>query len=147
MRVILGADHAGVASKDRLKAWLGRQKIPCIDMGSYDAESEDDYVDYAEKVARHIARHRNDRGILICGTGTGMVIAANKIKGVRASVAYDQYSARMARHDNDTNILALRGRHFPYRRLEAIVATWLATPFSGEPRHRRRVRKIRDLER
>jgi ribose 5-phosphate isomerase B len=105
-----------------------------------------DYPDYAIQVAEKVAEDKNLRGILVCGTGTGMTIAANKVKGVRAAAAYDAYSAKMSRIDNDTNVLGLRGRFFPFRRVKKIIHIWLETPFSGKDRHKRRIQKIADYE-
>ncbi|MFQ5475187.1 MAG: ribose 5-phosphate isomerase B [Candidatus Nanoarchaeia archaeon] len=142
--VILGSDHAGHRVKEMIKEYLDDKDIPYDDLGS-DGMKDDDYPDYAFAVARKVAKS-NSRGILICGTGTGMVIAANKIKGIRAVAAYDTYTAKMSRHDNDANILCLRGRFFPIGRIRQIVAVWLRTPFSNEPRHKRRVEKIKREE-
>jgi len=145
MRVFIGADHAGVGLKERIKKYLKRKRIPYKDVGT-DSTASVDYPDYAVRVAHRVAKDKNSKGILICGTGTGMVIAANKIRGVRAVAAYDRYSAKMSRYDNDANILALRGRFFPYEKAVGIVSTWLRTPFSGKPRHKRRLKKIKELE-
>src|SRR3989344_9415461 len=109
--IYIGADHAGFKLKEKLKRYFDNWGIKYVDLGGK-GEEGDDYPDYAFKVAERVARDKNSKGILICGTGTGMVIAANKIKGVRAAVAYDNYSAKMAREHNDANVLCLRGRNF-----------------------------------
>jgi ribose 5-phosphate isomerase B len=145
MKVIIGSDHAGFKLKEKIKKYLKMKKIEYIDMGTDSLESVD-YPDYALKVAKQVAWNKNRRGILVCGTGTGMTIAANKVKGIRAVAAYDVYSARMSRIDNDTNILGLRGRYFPYEKVKKIINVWLNTPFSGEQRHKRRLKKISGLE-
>ncbi len=144
MTIFLGADHAGFETKERLKKFFDKNKIAYEDLGTHSEESVD-YPDYAVKVARSVASEKA-RGILICGTGTGMAIAANKVKGVRAALAYDSYSAKMSRNDNDVNVLCLRGRKFSYKQAESIVKIWLKTPFSNEERHKRRIEKIRKLE-
>ncbi|MDW7760596.1 MAG: ribose 5-phosphate isomerase B [Acidobacteriota bacterium] len=145
MKIYLGSDHAGVRLKEKIKADLMRRKIPYEDLGTTTLDPVD-YPDYAFRVAEHVAKHKGSRGILICGTGTGMTIAANKVDGIRAVAAYDTYSAKMSRVDNDTNVLGLRGRYFPTERAMRIIAVWLRTPFSGKPRHRNRLRKIADYE-
>jgi len=146
MRVILASDHAGLRLKEKVKKYLARKKIEYEDLGTNSFKSVD-YPDYALKVAEKVAKNKNTRGILVCGTGTGMTIAANKVKGIRAVAAYDAYSAKMSRIDNDTNVLGLRGRFFPLEKIKKIINVWLDTPFSGEKRHKRRIKKIRDYER
>jgi ribose 5-phosphate isomerase B len=146
MRVIIASDHAGLRLKERVKRYLKRKKIEYEDLGT-DSFSSVDYPDYALKVAEKVVKNKNTRGILVCGTGTGMTIAANKVKGIRAVAAYDAYSAKMSRIDNDTNVLGLRGRFFPFEKIRKILTVWLDTPFSGEKRHRRRIKKIGDYER
>ena len=94
MKIIIGSDHAGFNVKEKLKKYFNNKKIKYEDVGTYSLERVD-YPDYAKKVARKVLKEKNSRGVLICGTGTGMVIAANKIKGVRAVIAYDNYSAKM----------------------------------------------------
>lgn len=145
MKVIIGSDHAGFRTKERLKRYLENKRIKFEDLGT-DSERPVDYPDFAEKVAKKVAKSRNNRGILVCGSGTGMAIAANKIKGIRAVAAYDTYSARMSRTDNDTNVLGLRGRAFPFKKITDIIDVWLKTPFSRKPRHKRRIIKIKRLE-
>jgi ribose 5-phosphate isomerase B len=146
MRVILASDHAGLRLKEKVKKYLERKKIEYEDLGTKSFKSVD-YPDYALKVAEKVAKNKNTRGILVCGTGTGMTIAANKVKGIRAVAAYDVYAAKMSRIDNDTNVLGLRGRFFPFEKMKKIITVWLDTPFSGEKRHKRRIKKIGDYER
>ena len=144
-KIYLGSDHAGFAVKEKLKRYFKEKRIPYKDLGTHSLDSVD-YPDYAMAVARKIAKEKNTRGILICGTGTGMVIAANKVKGIRAVAAYDKYSAEMSRRDNDTNVLGLRGRFFPFKKIREIVSVWLKTPFSQKARHKRRINKIKKFE-
>lgn len=146
MKVIIASDHAGVELKEKIIQYLKRKKIEYTDLGT-DSSDSVDYPDYAFRVAERTAKDTNLRGILICGTGTGMTIAANKVKGVRAVAAYDPYSAKMSRIDNDSNVLGLRGRFFPFDRVKKIIHIWLHTRFSGEERHKRRINKIADYER
>jgi len=146
MKVIIASDHAGFRLKERIKQYLERKKIEFEDFGT-DSLHSVDYPDYAIKVAQAVAKNKDNRGLLICGTGTGMTIAANKVKGIRAVSAYDVYSAKMSRIDNDTNVLGLRGRYFPYEKIKKIISVWLDTPFSREKRHKRRIKKISAYER
>ncbi len=146
LKVYLGADHAGFALKERIKELLAKKDIYFEEFGAYEFLKDDDYVDYAVKVAEKVARHKDSRGILICGTGTGMVVVANKVKGIRAAVGYDKYSVVKGREDNDINILCLRGRNFPDDKNLELVKIWLKSNFSGKERHKRRINKIRKIE-
>jgi ribose 5-phosphate isomerase B len=144
MRVALGADHAGYELKERVKKILAERKIPYEDFGT---QSNDpvDYPEFAALVAHGVADGRFDRGILVCGTGIGMAIAANKIAGIRAAPVVDIESARLSREHNDANVLALGARVTPGDRAGDIVRTFIETPFAGG-RHERRLRKIAELE-
>jgi len=146
MKIFLGADHAGVIQKNKIKKYLKSKRYSFEDCGSNESHSADDYVDYAEKVARKVVKTKNSKGILFCGSGLGMVMAANKIKGIRAATGFDLYSARMARFDNDANILGLRTRYFSTQKIKKIVHVWLTTPFSGIKRHQKRINKLAKLE-
>jgi len=142
VKIYLGSDHAGFNLKKRIVVLLKKKGIEYEDLGGFDRNKSDDYPDYAFKVAKKVAKDKNSKGILICGGGTGMAIAANKVKGIRAVVAYDDYSAKSSREDNNTNVLCLRGRKFPIKKSERIVSIWLKTKFSGISRHERRIKKI-----
>ena len=143
--IYLGADHAGFSLKEKLKKYFDKRNINYEDIGG-DGKSNDDYPDYAFKVAKKVSKEKDSKGILICGTGTGMVIAANKVKGVRAAVAYDNYSAKMAVEHNNSNVLCLRGRNFPDNKNIQLVKIWLNAKFSSKSRHKRRLRKITNYE-
>lgn len=144
LRVALGSDHGGFHLKMAIKDYLDRQGIANHDFGTYNAESVD-YPDYAHKVAAAVASGEYDRGILCCGTGIGVCIAANKVPGIRAALCHDTFSARAAREHNDANILTLGERVIgPGLALE-VVDIWLKTGFSGG-RHARRVQKINAIE-
>ena len=145
MKIYIAADHAGFAVKEKLKQLLEQKGMQYEDLGT-DSEKPVDYPDYAATVAKKVTVDTDARGILICGTGTGMVIAANKVKGIRAVVCYDAFTAHMAREHNNANILCLRGRDFPYEQIEEIVGVWLTTPYSGDIRHEQRLDKITALE-
>jgi ribose 5-phosphate isomerase B len=144
MQVALGADHAGFRLKEDVKRLLAELQVPCVDFGTTSEESVD-YPDFAGQVARAVSSGAFDRGILVCGTGLGMAMAANKVHGIRAAPATDVEAARLSREHNDANILALGGRTTPVPQALAIVRTFLDTPFAGG-RHQRRVDKIAALE-
>ena len=144
MRIALGADHAGVDLKTRVKQFLDRQRLDHADFGPHTSDSVD-YPDYAARVARSVASGSCERGILICGSGVGMAIAANKVRGVRAASITTPDAARLARRHNDANVLALGARTLAVDDALAIVETFLAEPFEGG-RHQRRVDKITAAE-
>ncbi len=144
--ILIGSDHAGFKLKEKIKNYLQKNKIKFVDFGTFD-EKPCDYPDISIKVASEVSKSKNRKGILICGTGTGMVIAANKVRGVRAAMCYDVYSAKMAREHNDANILCLRGRKFSYNKTINVLKIWINTKFSGKSRHKRRINKISKFER
>jgi ribose 5-phosphate isomerase B len=140
MRVIVGADHAGFPLKNRLLDYLSAEGVGWEDAGTCSPESVD-YPDFAIKVARAVQNDRAAFGLLICGTGIGMSITANRLAGVRAALCNDLYTARMARAHNDANILALGSRVVGSGLAQEIVKTFLETPFE-RGRHLRRVKKM-----
>lgn len=144
MRVALGADHAGVELKNRLAAALSRSGHEVLDLGTHGAESVD-YPDFASAVAEALRTDEADRGVLVCGTGIGIAIAANKVDGIRAATCNDLFTARMARAHNDANIVALGARVVGDGVAREIVETFLSTDYEGG-RHARRVSKIHALE-
>lgn len=144
MKIALASDHAGFDIKQGIAAFLKKNKYTFHDFGSGPGEKVD-YVDYAVKAINSIIGGDNDRGILICGTGIGMSITANKFKGIRAAVCCDEYMARMSRAHNNANCLTMGGRVLPLDEALYIVETWLNTEFEGD-RHKRRVDKISELE-
>jgi ribose 5-phosphate isomerase B len=144
MRIAIGADHAGYELKELIKQTLDELRTPYRDFGA-DSDESVDYPDYAAKVGRAVAAGEFDRGILICGTGIGMALAANKIAGVRAAPVMDLETARLAREHNNANVLALGARVTPLERALDIVRTFLRTEFEGG-RHQRRLNKVAALE-
>lgn len=144
MRIALGADHAGYELKDRIRQHLQGKGIEVRDEGTNSGESVD-YPDYAALVAHDVAGNRADLGILVCGSGIGMAMAANKVDGIRAANVSSEYEAQMSREHNNANVLALGARILKEDQAFAIVDRWLATQFAGG-RHARRVAKIADLE-
>lgn len=144
MRIALGSDHGGFVLKEKIREYLDERGIMYHDFGTLNQESVD-YPDFALEVAEAVARGDYDRGILICGTGIGIGIAANKVPGIRAALCHDVFSARASRQHNDANILTMGERVLgPGLALE-IVKVWLETGFEGG-RHARRVAKINDIE-
>ena len=145
MKVSIGCDHGGINLKPILIDYLEKKGIEYEDFGCYDSESTD-YNDYALKVANSVASGKSDKGILICGTGIGMSIVANKVKGVRCAHCHDVFSAKMTRLHNDANVLAFGERVVGAGLMLMIVDAFLFTEFSGDDRHVRRVNKIKELE-
>ena len=143
--IYIAADHAGFDTKTKLKEVLEKKGYEIEDLSPTYKEG-DDYPDYAFEVGEKVTKNENSKGILICGTGAGMAIAANKVKGIRAAEAYDEYSAKMAMSDNDSNIITLAARDLSFEKIKKIVNIWLKTPFSNEERHDRRIRKIMHYE-
>ncbi|MGB9630160.1 MAG: ribose 5-phosphate isomerase B [Thermodesulfobacteriota bacterium] len=144
MQIGIASDHGGFELKEEIKRFLESIGILTIDMGTFSRDSVD-YPDYGMLVAEKVSKGELERGILICGTGIGMSIVANKFKGVRAALANDLYSARFSREHTDANVLVIGGRIVGKGLAKEIVKTWLDTPFSGG-RHKRRLEKIEAIE-
>ncbi len=144
MRIGLACDHGGFELKEKVKLFLRSIDIEPVDMGTFTEDSVD-YPDFGILVAEKVSRGELERGILICGTGIGMSILANKVPGIRATLANDLYSSRCSREHNDSNILVIGGRIVGEDLAKEIVKVWLDTPFAGG-RHRRRLDKIAALE-
>jgi ribose 5-phosphate isomerase B len=144
MKVAIGSDHAGFKLKEIIKALLRRKKIEFKDFGTH-SEASVDYPDYAYAVAEAVAKGEFERGIAICGSGVGVTITANKVRGIRAVNAYDTYTARQSREHGDCNVLCLAGRKLTRAKASKIVDVWLKADFSGEERHLRRIRKIEKI--
>jgi len=144
MQIGLACDHGGFELKEELKAFLRSIDIEPIDMGTFTEDSVD-YPDFGVLVAEKVSRGELERGILICGTGIGMSIVANKFPRVRAALVNDLYSSRFSREHNDSNILVISGRIVGRDLAKEIVKVWLDTPFAGG-RHKRRLEKIEALE-
>jgi ribose 5-phosphate isomerase B len=144
MRIAIGADHAGFVLKEKLRQRLAGEGHEVVDFGAGSAESCD-YPDFAQPVARDVARGRADRGILVCSTGIGMAIAANKVTGVRAAPAVSDDEVKMTREHNDANVLTIGARYLDEQRAMDMVRIFLDTAFTGG-RHARRVAKIAQIE-
>jgi len=141
MKVLIGSDHAGYALKEALRDHLLQQGYEVEDLGVFSPEPAD-YPDVAHQLTARVVAQPDSRGILICGTGIGMCIAANKRRGIRAAHAAEPVSAQLARAHNDANVLCLGGRILGVELAKAIADAFLQTPFSGEERHARRVQKL-----
>jgi len=145
MKIAVAADHAGFALKEQLRRRLAQEGHEVVDFGASSAESCD-YPDFAQPAARDVAQGRSDRGILVCSTGIGMAMAANKIAGVRAAPAQSEDEVRMTREHNDANVLTLGAKYLDEERALDLIHVFLNTEFAGG-RHARRVAKIARLER
>lgn len=143
-KIALAADHAGFEEKEKVKRTLDELGIEYDDMGTMTPESVD-YPDYAQKVAESVSSGKYEQGLLVCGSGTGMAIAANKVKGVRAAVAWSPKIAALSRQHNDANVLSLPARFLSEEQSDAIVKAFFESDFEGG-RHGRRVDKIKGLE-
>ena len=139
-RICISSDHAGFEVKELIKELLIKSKISIIDLGPLSNKSVD-YPDYAKKVSNRVSKRKSDVGILVCGSGTGMAISANKTKGIRAAVGYNIKSTQLSRQHNNANILCLGARLTKRKVIKKIVSVFLSTKFEGG-RHKRRIKKI-----
>ncbi len=146
MKLAIGADHAGFELKETLKAELQTMGHEVDDLGAHAFDPLDDYPDSAEAVARAVAEGRDERGLVVCGSGVGASIAANKVKGARAAVATESYSARQGVEHDDVNILVLGGRVIGIEVAREALKAFLDAKFSGEERHVRRLEKVKAIE-
>jgi ribose 5-phosphate isomerase B len=145
MKIALGADHAGYELKEKIKKHLAANGISVEDKGTLSSDSVD-YPDYARRVGEEVASRRSELGILVCGSGIGMAIAANKVPGVRAANVTSENEAQLSRQHNDANVLTLGARIVDEQKAFSIVDKWLAAAFAGG-RHQQRVNKISEMER
>ena len=144
MKIAIAADHAGYEEKEKIKETLDEIGVEYTDMGTDSCDSVD-YPDYARKVGEAVARGEYEEGLLVCGSGTGMAIAANKVRGIRAAVAWNEETAQLARLHNNANVLAIGARTTPAGTIPGIVKAWFTTDFEGG-RHANRVKKITEIE-
>ncbi len=143
-KVLIASDHAGLNGKEAIKKTLDEMGVEYEDLGTNSLDSVD-YPDYAERVAKGVASGEAERGILVCGSGIGMEIVANKVPGIRAALAWNEETAKLARQHNDANIVAVGERTTPQETINQIVRAFLTTDFDGG-RHERRIEKIKRLE-
>jgi ribose 5-phosphate isomerase B len=142
--LLIASDHGGLELKESIKAFLKIRRIEVCDLGTDNGDSVD-YPDFGEKVGRAISRGEADRGILVCGTGIGMSMVANKFPGVRAALVWDEYTARMAKEHNNANVIVMGGRVQPAEKACKMVGVWLDAVFEGG-RHQNRLDKIAQIE-
>jgi ribose 5-phosphate isomerase B len=147
MRIAVGADHAGVSLNETVIAELKRLGHDVVDCGTHDASKPDDYPDYAEAVARAVLDGKADRAVLICGSGVGASVAANKLPGIRAGLCHDSYSAHQGVEHDNMNVICMGSRVIGPELALDLVRIFLGAQFTGEPRHVRRLAKIEALER
>ncbi len=145
--IYIGADHGGFELKEYIKKFLKKELISFQELGANISDSSDDYPLIAEKVARAVGKKKNALGIILCKSGQGVCIAANKIHGIRAALCWNTASAKSSRNDDNANILCLPAQFLTPQQTISIIKKWLATPFSKEPRHKRRVAQIIKIER
>ena len=146
MRVFIGCDHAGFSAKDEVIDILEQLQASYEDLGAYEFDENDDYPIIAKKVSKKVVETKDSMGILICGSGTGMSIASNKVNGIRAVVGFDSYEAKLARSDENANILCLRSREFDHSKYYGIIKAFLETNFSNEKRHIRRMNQLEGIQ-
>jgi ribose 5-phosphate isomerase B len=146
MKIFIGADHRGFELKNQLLAWLSESGYEVEDCGAKEFISTDDYPDYAEAVGRKVAEEAGNRGIVICGSGAGVDIAANKIDGVRCSIGFNIEQVKAARKDDNLNVLALASNFVIFEDAKVLVDTFLHTPYDPTDNHARRIEKIKNLE-
>ena len=144
MKIVIGADHAGFEDKEKIKRQLDELGVDYEDVGTNSTESVD-YPIYAKKVAEKVAHGEAEQGILVCGSGNGMQIAANKVHGVRAALAWNAETARLARQHNDANVLSVPARMISPEEVTEVIKSWLGAEFEGG-RHARRVDEISEME-
>lgn len=144
MKIAIGADHAGYEVKEQIKKQLEEMNLEVEDLGTNSTESVD-YPDYGAAVGREVASGKADEGIVVCGSGIGIAIAANKVKGIRAAQAWNEETARLAREHNNANVLSIGARVLPAEEIPKIVKAWFDAKFAGG-RHEGRVEKISKLE-
>ncbi len=144
--IYLGSDHAGYKLKQTVKSYLDSLHVPYTDLGNLELDEADDYPDYALAVSKAVTKDRGSRGILMCGSAMGICIAANKVKGIRATPVFTTREAQLSREHNDANILCLSGWDTSGAKVKSIIRVWLKTEFTGHQRHVRRLGKIKKIE-
>jgi len=146
MRIALGADHGGFGLKSQLVQFVEELGHEVVDVGAHTVDPADDYPDFARAVAESVATGQAERGIMVCGSGVGASVAANKVRGVRASVCHDTYSAHQGVEHDDMNVLCLGDRIVGVELARELVRAFVSARFSGEERHKRRLDKVLEME-
>lgn len=146
MKIAFGSDHAGFEIKEEIKSFLTSLNIDFVDSGAYEFDALDDYPDFAKNVGYAIRNGEAQKGIIVCGSGVGASITANKIKGVRAGLCHDGYSAHQGVEHDDMNVLCIGSRIIGIELIKEIIISFINAKFSGEERHSRRLQKLLDIE-
>ena len=146
MKIAIGSDHAGFEIKEEIKSFLTSLNIDFVDLGAYEFDALDDYPDFAKNVGYAIRNGEAQKGIIICGSGVGASITANKIKGVRAGLCHDGYYAHQGVEHDDINVLCIGSRIIGIELIKEIIISFINAKFSGEERHSRRLQKLLDIE-
>lgn len=146
MKISIGADHAGYEMKQQLIEWIQKLGHTVHDVGTFEPGKPDDYPDYAILVARDILEGKADRGVLVCGSGVGVSVAANKFRGIRAGLCHDHYSAHQGVEHDDMNVLVVGSRIIGQMMAQDVAEAFLKATFSGEERHVRRLNKVKEIE-
>lgn len=146
MKILIGADHGGFELKNHLEEILRDLGHEVVDLGAHSYDAADDYPDFSLAVAEGVARGDGERGLIVCGSGVGAAVAANKVRGARAALCHDTYSARQGVEHDDVNVLCLGGRIIGPALAEEVTKAFVGAAFSGEERHKRRLQKVLDAE-
>mgnify|MGYP000914533503 CR=1 FL=1 len=146
MKIFLGADHRGYELKEKIAKWLFEMEYPYQDLGANHLDPNDDYTKYAEQVASLVAKTENSRGVLLCGSGVGVDIVANKFDGIRASIGKDVFQVEAGRNDDDMNILVIAADFTEEKEAKAMLIAFLETKFSGRAKYERRLQEIKEIE-
>ena len=146
MKIAVGADHAGLPLKEAVINRIDALEHAAVDLGAHDFDADDDYPDFALAVATEVAEGRADRGVVLCGSGVGASIVANKVRGVRAGVCHDTYSARQGVEHDDMNVLCIGSRIIGSALADSVVDAFITATFTGEERHARRLEKVKAIE-
>jgi len=146
VKIAVGADHAGLPLKEAVIARIDALEHAPVDLGAHDFDADDDYPDFALAVATEVAEGRADRGVVLCGSGVGASIVANKVRGVRAGVCHDTYSARQGVEHDDMNVLCIGSRIIGSALADSVVDAFVTAAFTGEERHARRLEKVKAIE-
>jgi len=146
MKIYLGADHRGYELKEHLKLWLKEEEYEVVDCGNTKYDPEDDFTDFSFAAAKKVQQDPESRGIVICGSGVGVNISANKVKGIRASTGINADEVRDARKHDDLNVLAISAEYSDFKQAQEMIVIFLTTPFEPEERYLRRLDKIKQYE-
>lgn len=146
MKLFIGADHNGFRLKEELEIYLKHEGYEVIDVGNVKLDTKDDFPKFAAKAARGVIENPGSIAVLLCGSGQGVCIAANRFKGIRASLVWDAEEAISAKNDDDSNVLCLPARELTFKKARHLVDVWLDTPFAGASRFKRRIKQLDNLE-